>query len=727
MTKLLTLLVSAFMVCCAGSIKAQGWGYATTGYWAASVSEASDGSVFSTGYNYEEDPILGWIESSNYVVKLNSVGELLWESTESLPVFDYFSSVNVMATDDGGCVVYGNAAGHPGFYKLDSLGVLVWDNTAWFDTTPVALIYEGTAVLLTDGRIISAGFDTSDAYVFTEVASDGSLIATHYVPADFSGFDWSYWEYKETGMTATSDGGYAFSAGKEGYKTVLKFASDNTLEWTSDIPWDLDWEYGYQNSLKQTSDGGYLLTGSGTSTDYLTTVRKLDDSGVVEWYTELNHGGYYEEGGWAVEMPDGNYMVWSQNAGDNSSAGWVLDNTGLEIDSVSIPIINCNWGYGEYGMEVWDAQSTADGGYLLSGRQYIEDCNQRFTVIKSNADGTFPDCIFNCVWPGDANNDGYALADDLFEIGINYGASGFSRVDMGTDWDAKLSRAWMEIDTFYWYILDDLKWSDCNGDGTINDDDTAAVVANLGLDHPLNNTKLTSGEIPLYLAPEGDELTIGLNHIPIMLGDEITSLDEIYGIEFTIKAEGEAIVPSSLHVTFIDGWMANAAERLSITKTFEADSKVTAGLVRKDLENTSGYGQIGTLDVVVIDNIVGKITADDVSFTFTDAKAINRNRDEILLDAKSLEFGVESSIDEFANNGIDIYPSLITNNQFTISSDEMIEGVEIMDLAGVIVYSNTLTSPASQMHISGLDLAAGQYLVNIISGGASKLEKIVIQ
>ena len=82
------------------------------------------------------------------------------------------------------------------------------------------------------------------------------------------------------------------------------------------------------------------------------------------------------------------------------------------------------------------------------------------------------------------------------EIGINYGAEGFTRDDDAIDWSAKLARAWMEEDTLYWYVLNDLKYTDCDGNGIINDDDTTAVINNFGLDHPLNTTRTLQKGFP---------------------------------------------------------------------------------------------------------------------------------------------------------------------------------------------------------------------------------------
>ncbi|HET8963179.1 MAG TPA: T9SS type A sorting domain-containing protein [Chitinophagales bacterium] len=709
----LLIMLTAFLF--TNNAIGQSWGYATTGNWAQDVAESSDGSVFAIGLVYDST---GFFYSDNYVVKLDSDGNLIWFNDGSELSFGYFTSQYIFPAADGGCVVYGIAdLGSPAFYKLDSDGNIDWESDF---TTDFNYLYYGSAVELSDGRFATIGLDDDLFYHIAEVASDGSLLYTYSVEADtLGGWGFSYYDFKETGMVATADGGFAFSCGKEDYRTIHKFDSDFNLEWTQNYPDAADtWEYGqYTNSLHLSDDGGYLLAGSSLSDItgiYAGSLRKIDADGNSEWLQFYNHGADWEEGAHVTQLDTDSYMIWTQNAGDNSTHGWVLDADGNQVDSILIPIINCTWGSGETGMEIWDVEKAADGGYILAGRQYLEDCSQRFTVIKSNADGSFPDCIFNCVWPGDANNDGLADASDLFEIGINYGAEGFTRDDMSIDWSGKLSRAWMEPDTMFWYVLNDLKYTDCNGDGIINDDDTTAVADNLGLDHPLNVLRTSASDVELYFDPAFDELQVGLNQIPIMLGDAINTVDEIYGIRFTITATGESVLGESLKVVFDDSWLASSTEKLSISKTNAEEKLVVSGIVRKDRNNTDGNGQIARMDVVVIDNISGGAMTDEVDFQFGDIQAIKLNRDEVPVSATGITFPVaeSTSISEAQAAGINVYPNPAAHNTIYVQSAEDLLFAEISDVTGKSVMQlHNLTNGTNAIDVSSI--SAGQYILHI--------------
>ncbi len=724
----LLLAVVAIAALCQ-QVQAQSWGYARDGHWVQDIAEDADGSVFALGLSWT-DPLLFY--SDNFVVKLDENGTELWTNNGTETAFDYIGGMNVFPSGDGGCFVVGYASfAKPAMYKLDADGNYEWDTEAWTSASSIGFLYQGTAAQLSDGRIVMGGLNDDMRYHFVEIGTDGSLLSEFDIAADTSDFAFSYYDYKETGITATSDGGFAFATGRPGYRTIIKFDSDLNWEWTNDYAHAADaWEYGsFSNSLKQTSDGGFLMAASASdpvSFTYQGTVRKMDADGNLEWVTYMNHGADWEEGGHALEM-DGSYIAWTQDSGDNSSYGWILNTDGVEEDSILIPVINCTWGMGETGMEVWVAEPSTDGGYFLAGRQYLEDCSQRFTILKSNADGSFPDCVFNCVWPGDANNDGLADADDLFEIGINYGAEGFTREDTGIDWSGKLSRAWMEEDTLFWYVLNDLKYTDSDGDGIVGDSDTAAVVANLGLDHPLNTTRTSGMGVPLYFDPSVTTLSTGLNQIPILLGDAASPVDDIYGIAFTIQVESENVDATSLKISFGDSWMAGAEEQLAITKRSEEDLKVTGAMVRTSRVNIGGQGEIATLDVVVIDNLAGKLLTEAVTLNIIDAKAIMINRDEVILDPTSASFDAEisepSAITGLADGGLQVYPNP-ANGPFVTLSGNQIQQVVLKDAVGQTV--RTYAANPGQLDVSGL--AAGNYTLQVqTENGMYSGQLIIIQ
>lgn len=733
MKRFFTLLAVGTALLFSSNISAQGWGYAGYGHWMADVREAADGSIWSAGYGSDAVDTMGI--STDYIVKLNSDGTLDWKGSSGISYGSYREITSVLPAAGGGAVILAGYNGEgPIVYKVDDDGDIVWTNESWYNTVGFYYYYGGQIAQLADGRLIIVGLSEDYYYHFIEVSEDGDLLSTSSLYSYPSGFFPSYFNLMESGIVATDDGGFAFSAGNDAERTLYKYNSGLGLVWNESYAHDAGiWEYNemWLDALSKTDDGGYLLAGSSmdnTTGIYKGTLRKISATGSLEWLNYIYHGGTTEEGTQALQLDADNYIAWTQDAGDNSSNGWVLDATGSEVSANFIPLINCTGGWGEIGMEIWHASKSADGGYLLAGRQYLEDCQQRYTILKSDASGNFPDCIFNCVWPGDANNDAYVTSDDLLEIGINYGATGFTRADGGIDWSGKLSRAWAD-DTLYWYVLNDLKWTDCNGDGTINDDDTTAVINNFSLDHPINSTLKTSGgDIPLYLKPTTDMLHTGLNEIPLYMGDAINSVDEIYGLRFTIHVEGEDIDAASLKINYTNSWFTNDDNRLPLSIADADNKNVYSGVVRMNRENTGGNGQIGTLGIVVIDNISGKTTSSEVTISFSDVKAIKVNREEVILAPESLTYGVEegTAVQDITDNAVQLYPTLVANNSFTVSGTVELTEIEIADLAGRTVMEEFMQDTKEALIHTG-DLAAGQYMVTVHTVAGSTVKQIIIQ
>lgn len=704
-----TLLATAVALMGTATLNAQAWGFANIGHWAEDVAEAADGSVWAVGLG-GDDPL--WMDvSNNYVVKLDASGEKLFGLHPDLGA-GFATGYRVLPTMEGGAIVYATGlSGRPFVYKLDGTGSVLWESDL---LGPKGYVYGGQAVMLSDGRVIIGGL-TDFEHSFYAVSATGDLLSAWSVAPDTgAAWGWSYYDYKESGLLATADGGFLYATGNGESRILIKYDSDLHAEWTNNYPWELEWEYGFTNALNLTSDGGYLFSGSGIlGGNYRGTLRKIAADGTMEWFNFYNHGYYGEEGAWSVELADGNYVIWTQNAGDQSTYGWVLEPlTGAQVDSIFIPVMSAAMGFAETGVEIWDAQPAADGGYLLAGRMYLENVDQRMFVLKSNPDGSFPDCIYDCVWPGDANNDGYANGDDLFEIGINYGATGADREDMSIDWSPKLAQMWYETDTLMWYIFNDLKFTDCNGNGEINDDDTTAVFNNLGLDHPLNPARMGAGDIPLYFAPTTDYLSIGMNEIPIMLGDDINSVEDLYGLTFTISVDGESIDMSSLKIIWEDSWIGSAGETLTLSKNFGDIGQVVGTNVRKTRTNVSGNGQAGTLQIVVVDNISGKVDFTDVELSFSYARAISIDREEIPLAPESITVSAEdgAGISTTEESMISVFPNPAHDMLYCTFGSAQPEMIRINDLTGRTV----MTLMNGDDWANGIDittLAIGQYVI----------------
>ena len=128
-----------------------------------------------------------------------------------------------------------------------------------------------------------------------------------------------------------------------------------------------DWEDEWPFSVRQTSDGGYIVAGRTESfgaggTDFW--VLKLDSEGLVEW--QCTYGGAGNDYANCIQQTsDGGYIV----AGDTESFGaggydaWIL-----KLDSSG----NIDWQntYGGTGNEYANCiQQTSEGGYVLAGER----------------------------------------------------------------------------------------------------------------------------------------------------------------------------------------------------------------------------------------------------------------------------------------------------------------------------------------------------------------------
>jgi len=185
----------------------------------------------------------------------------------------------------------------------------------------------------------------------------------------------------------TTDGGYIVTGHTSSFGNgnldvwLIKTDSNGTEEWNQTFG-GIYWEGGY--SVRQTSDGGYIITGFIDTGDYDVWLIKTDSNGNEEWNQTFG-GNDYEIGGCVQITNDGGYII----AGETTSFGagsidyWLI-RTNANGDSL--------WTKTFGGISGDSAQfviQTLDGGFIIVGSSYINmnDC----LVIKTDENG-------NAVW-----------------------------------------------------------------------------------------------------------------------------------------------------------------------------------------------------------------------------------------------------------------------------------------------------------------------------------------
>ena len=275
-----------------------------------------------------------------------------------------------------------------------------------------------------DGGYISAGFSKS---------SDGNAIINHgdndfwIVKMNASGtFQWQRslggsGDDQANSICTTSDGGYVvagFTNSTDGDITLNKGYADYwivKLNSQGNIVWQKTFGGTSQDiatSVKQTTDGGYIVAGYSsssngditgnhglTTTDYW--ILKLDSSGNLQWQKSL--GGSNSERAFEIQQTtDGGYIIagdtYSSNSGDVSTTTlgirdfWIvkIGNTG-----------NILWEkrFGGSGEDnAYSIAQTSDSGYIVSGNTTSTNGN----IVSNNGQGDFwiikLDALGNLQW-----------------------------------------------------------------------------------------------------------------------------------------------------------------------------------------------------------------------------------------------------------------------------------------------------------------------------------------
>lgn len=185
--------------------------------------------------------------------------------------------------------------------------------------------------------------------------------------------------YIVAGLSDSNDGDVTGNHGEVDF-WVFKLSSDGTLEWQKSLGGSLD---DYVGSIQQTLDGGYIVGGSSRSDNGDVTenkgnsdfwIVKLSTTGVLEWQKSLGGSGY-DYANSIQQTTDGGYIVGGTSS---SSDGDVTENKGKSdywiVKLNSGGILEWQKSYG--GSQVDDLisiQPTTDGGYIAAGSTSSDD------------------------------------------------------------------------------------------------------------------------------------------------------------------------------------------------------------------------------------------------------------------------------------------------------------------------------------------------------------------
>ncbi len=354
--------------------------------FAYSISQTSDGGYIVAGYTYS----YGSGYSDFLILKLDSSGNVVWSKTYGGTNYD--GAFSISQTSDGGYIVagetwsYGSGGSDFLILKLDSSGNRQWSRTYGGSNSDIAQSISQTS----DGGYIVAGSTWSYGsgyYDFLILKLDS--LGNRQWSRTYGGSNHDIAQ----SISQTSDGGYIVTGYTSSYGSgysdflILKLDSSGNHQWSR--------TYGGSNSdfarsISQTSDGGYIVAGDTRSYgsggfDFL--ILKLDSSGNRQW--SRTYGGSNDDVPYSIsQTSDGGYIV----AGDTRSYGsGGSDFLILKLDSSG----NVVWSktYGETNYDgAYSISQTSDGGYIVAGQTSGYVGYKGFLILKLDSSGSINNC-----------------------------------------------------------------------------------------------------------------------------------------------------------------------------------------------------------------------------------------------------------------------------------------------------------------------------------------------
>ncbi len=358
--------------------------YDINGYtMGTSARQTTDGGYIMTGLVKISGLSLGV-----GLVKTNVNGDILWTKTYQTSLDGSASSVQ--QTNDGGYILIGGLADsitdtiNVFLIKTDVNGGLLWAKR--YGGNNVKHGYGYSVKQTSDGGYIIVGYTNSfgvgdnDVYLI-KINSTGGLLWSKTFGG--TGDDRGY------SVQQTSDGGFIIAGCTKSFGAglydvyLIKTNSSGTLMWSKTYG-GVQNEYGY--SVQQTTDGGYIIVGNTTSFTagnrdvYLL---KTDANGNLLWTKSF--GGTDDDYASLVQQTtDGGYVF----TGSTKSFGGGYYDAYL-IKTNSSGVLLWSKAYGGTGIDNGcSVQQTTDGGYVVAGFTHsFATSSEEFYLIKTDANG----------------------------------------------------------------------------------------------------------------------------------------------------------------------------------------------------------------------------------------------------------------------------------------------------------------------------------------------------
>ncbi|MFZ8835350.1 MAG: T9SS type A sorting domain-containing protein [Candidatus Caldipriscus sp.] len=363
--------------------------YGGTSYeHAYSVQQTSDGGYIVAGFT-NSFGAGGW---DAFLIKTDAYGNVQW--TKTYGGWNQDEARSVQQTSDGGYIVAGYThsfgAGADDFFlfKTDAFGNVQWAKTygGWHHDYAYSVQQTSDGGYIVAGYTLSYGSMSGYDVLLIKTDANGNLQWAKTYRGTSGDYAFSIRQTSDGGYIVAG-GGYSFDVGGDAF--LIKTDAFGNVQWAKTYG-GLGEDVAY--SVQQTSDGGYIVAGYTESFGpggYALFLIKTNAFGNVQW--AKTYGGTSWDIAHSVQQTsDGGYIV----AGYTGSFGAGGDDILLIKTAANGNVI---WAktYGGTGYDyAYSVQQTSDGGYIVAGHTIFSFSTSDYDIflIKTDANGNIGSC-----------------------------------------------------------------------------------------------------------------------------------------------------------------------------------------------------------------------------------------------------------------------------------------------------------------------------------------------
>lgn len=322
---------------------------------AACVQQTNDDGFIVAGQTVSFNPNFYF---DVYLIKLNNVGNISWTKTISVGSYS-IESRYVEQNSDSGYIVCGKAGNNGLLIRTDVVGNILWSKIiGGFNFITASEVHQTS-----DGGFIAivtvSPLTGPEKILLLKTDGSGNITWQKIFSSGANNNDEGY------SVRQTNDGGYiltgaTINSGVSSGMLLVKTDATGSVLWAKTFNAPGTFNIGW--SVRQTTDSGYVIAGQTYTTNYNAYMIKTNSTGDTLW-TRAYGGANPDYARTVQQTSDGGYMLagYTQSFGAGGAEGYLV-----KTDSVG----NLSWSkaYGGATVEItYFGMQTNDGGYIAAG------------------------------------------------------------------------------------------------------------------------------------------------------------------------------------------------------------------------------------------------------------------------------------------------------------------------------------------------------------------------